>query len=287
MVRAAACLVGAIAGFLVFPAHAENACRNNRDLQAGRLYVVIGKQLTEVGASTQMPVPETGISLIYAAANPAGGVVAIKQLNQAARDPGEDGDVQRVVVNRPAVHEPCRNGVRRKPLESSVSAREYSGYHSAREQRSDRLDLFHFAYRTEGATRCRATNEGTVAGRSHYLFTEPEAGERYRTAQVGPGGGSAAVSAVIAAVRGFFTVPPVLAAPTAGAAGGTKRYTYLRTMLRRYDASAVGPSCVSFRIRPAPGDRATYLSIVDLNDVDTFGPAPSQATWKVLWSAGQ
>jgi hypothetical protein len=266
--------------------HAENACRNGAGLRPGALYVQSGGQLLELSSFNGMDLRTRYLTLIYASSHAdTGGVVAIKQLNEGLVPAGR-GDVQAVALDRPAVAERgCTDGQRAATRRgTSVSAREYAHYHSERRQRSDALDLFHFAYRPEGASNCHTTNDSSVGGRDHYLYASSDSEPKYRAAEVEGGGALASVAALIDAVKRVFITPAEASRAMTGEQEKlVSRYTHLRTMLRRYDMARTGPSCVTFRIAADPAVTTTFVSIVDLEDTDPGKYYRPQSTWKIEW----
>lgn len=267
-------------------AYGENACRNATDVKPGQLYVVAGDQLIALGSS-RTPFRARRLTFVYASSNSvSGGVVSIKQLNETTASPGSR-DVQAVALDRPAVSEPCYNGHRSATRRGdAVSAREYAGYHSDRKQRSDKLDLFHFDYKPEGSSACRATNDESIGGRTHYLYSGSRIEPKYRAASVEAGGAGAQLTAFITALKGFLAPPA-----EASRGGGTDqaqpavRYVYLRTILRRHEGRRSGPSCVSFEIDSDRTLTSTYVTITDLEDFGTF--ARPQMTWQIRWQGAE
>lgn len=274
----AGCLGGSIS-------HAENACPNVAGIRPGELYVLSGGQPVEFSRFNATDLRARYLTLIYASAHAdTGGVVAIKQLNEGLVPAGQ-GDVQAVALDRSAVAERCINGQRAATRRgTSVSAREYAHYHSERRQRSDALDLFHFAYRPEGASSCHTTNDDSIGGRAHYLYAGSDIEPKYRAAEVEGGTPFASLSGLINAVKRVFITPAEASRVSTGEQEKqVSRYTHLRTMLRRYDMARTGPSCITFRIAADPAVTTSFVSIVDLEDTEPGKYFRPQSTWKIEW----
>lgn len=284
-----ACAIGFAMGFGAAFAHAENACRNNAAIKPGELYVKVGDQPVELSRFNPTVLRARYLTLIYASTHAeTGGVVAIKQLNEALVPAGRS-DVQAVALDRPAVAERCHDGSRAATRrEAAVSAREYAGYHSDRRQRSDELDLFHFSYKPEGSDTCHATNDDSLGGRAHYLYAGSGVEPRYRAAEVKGGAASAAVTALIEAVTRVLVAPAAASRTVSGdPEKPVARYTHLRTMLRRYDGARTGPSCVSFQIAADPAVLTTFLTITDLEETPRGAYFRPQSSWRIDWSGAR